>query len=544
MSEIHEECGVVAIYHLPTGPVSPLAPAQGREEVSRLIPRMLLDLQNRGQLSAGISTYSPNRTQLLRTYKKIGSVSEAFHQSNPGKFARLMDCLAGRAAIGHVRYAPENQIDRDFAHPFERSHIKKSKWFTFAFNGAICNYSELKQELLADETSCFAREADSEVMTHFLCSAIKTYDADLFEVCRQTTKKIDGGYALAFMNAWGHMFVARDPRGMKPLCYAFDGSFFAAASESVALFNLGFSSEDIKNVPPGHMIIVAPDKGVEIKEFCPSSRAAHCFFEWIYFANAASVMDGKSVYLVRTRLGEELAKLETTPYNAEDSIVVPVPDTSKAAADGMAYALKIPCLEGLMRNRYTGRTFIDGGETRKRKAETKYTPLPQVLEGKRVFLVDDSIVRSTTMRVLIDRLRKVGGAKEVHVRVPCPPILGPCFYGADMSSYSELFATSFMLRHYGLDGVTCSEDLSMKWNFTPEIEEEMAQDLGCDSLRFLPMKATSEAIGIPPLWLCSACVTHEHPTEYGCKLAAKALQEFKLCMKETLLDVPFQKKED
>ncbi|MBP5622454.1 MAG: amidophosphoribosyltransferase [Thermoguttaceae bacterium] len=530
MSEIHEECGVIAIYHLPTGPESPLAPSQGREEVSRLAARMLLDLQNRGQLAAGVSTYNPRRKQLLATYKELGTVAEAFHQSHPDQYARLMGELAGRAAIGHVRYAAENQRDRNYAHPFERSHIKKNKWFSFAFNGSLCNYEVLKQQLLKDENYCFARDADSEVFLHFLCGAVKEHGSDLLRVCQETTRTFDGGYALVFLNALGEMFVARDPRGIKPMCYAFDGSLFAAASESVALFNLGFKSEDIKDVPPGNIVIVTPDKGVEIKEFADSPRTAFCFFEWVYFANAASVMEGKSVYLARKKLGEALARLETAPID-DNSIVVPVPDTSKAAADGMAYALGIPCLEGLMRNRYTGRTFIEGGETRKRKAETKYTPLPQVLEGKRVFLVDDSIVRSTTMRVLIERLREVGRAKEVHVRIPCPPIMGPCFYGSDMSTYSELFATSHMVRNYGLDGVNCCEDLTTKWTFTPEIAVEMAKELGCDTVRFLPMQDVSDAIGIEPLWLCRACVTHENPTEWGCKLSDGALEKFRNSLK-------------
>ncbi|MBQ9874470.1 MAG: amidophosphoribosyltransferase [Thermoguttaceae bacterium] len=526
MSELHEECGVVAAYHLPNRDPSPLCPAQGPEEISRLVPRMLLDLQNRGQLSAGVSTYNPRRKQLLKTYKDVGTVAEVFHQSRRERYSRLMDDLAGRAAIGHVRYATSGRDEKSYAHPFERPHIKKNKWFAFAFNGQLANYDHLKSELLdLDENAHFARDSDSEIFMHFLCAALKNSERDLLTVCKKTTEPLDGAYSLVFMNALGEMFVARDPRGFKPLCYAFDGSLFAAASESVALFNLGFAPDAIKDVPPGYAAFVSPERGVELKEFCPSPRPTHCFFEWIYFANVASVLDGKSVYLARKRLGEELAARETVPID-EDSIVVPVPDTSKAAADGMAYALKIPCLEGLMRNRYSGRTFIEGGESRRRKAETKYCPLPQVLEGKRVFLVEDSIVRSTTMRVLIERVRKVGRAKEIHVRVACPPIVAPCFYGIDMSTYSELFATSFMMKHYGLEGVTCCDDLTTRWRTTPEIEAEMAEDLGCDSLRYLPVDALPRAIGIPSLCLCEACTSHEYPTEWGCKLSDAARENF------------------
>lgn len=527
MSELHEECGVVALYHLPKVEVSKLCPFVDCNDVSRLMPRMLLDLQNRGQLSAGITTYNPSRKQLLSTYKDVGSVAEVFHQSHPKRYIQLMDELAGPVAIGHVRYATSGRDDRNFAHPFERPHIKRNKWFSFAFNGQLANYELLKDELLKiDNNSYFALDSDSEIFKHYLCSALKNSERDLLKICQKTTERLDGAYSLVYLNALGEMFLARDPHGIKPLCYAFDGSLFAAASESVALFNLGFEADQIKDVPPGYVLIVSPDKGVELKEFSRSARTAHCFFEWIYFANVASVLDGKSVYLARKRLGEELAKQETVPID-EDSIVVPVPDTSKAAADGMAYALRLPCLEGLMRNRYSGRTFIEGGVSRQRKAETKYTPLPQVLEGKRVFLVEDSIVRSTTMRVLIRRLREVGHAKEIHVRVACPPIMAPCFYGIDMSTYKELFAARYMMKHYAVNEEQVDKvDLTTNWIMTPEIEKEMAQELGCDTLHYLPTRSLSEAIQIPSHFLCQACVNHEYPTECGCQLSQAALRNY------------------
>lgn len=525
MSELREECGIIAVYHLSTEEPSPLCPVQGPDEATRLFPRMLLDLQNRGQLSAGATTFNPNRKQLLTTYKDVGVVSEVFHLNRRYKFARLMDDLAGRAAIGHVRYASIGQEDLAYAHPFERPHIKKNKWFSFAFNAQLANYDDLKRRLLEiDENAHFSLDSDSEIFMHFLCAALKNGERDLLNVCKKLTEPLDGAYTVAFLNALGEMFVARDPRGIKPLCYACDGKLFAAASESVALFNLGFQPEQIKDVPPGYAVIV-DGKTVRLEEFSPSPRTAHCFFEWAYFANVASVLDGKSVYLARKRLGEELARIETVPLD-EDSIVVPVPDTSKAAADGMAYALKLPCLEGLMRNRYTGRTFIEGGETRRRKAETKYTPLPQVMEGKRVFLVDDSIVRSTTMRVLIERIRNVGRAKEIHVRVACPPVVAPCFYGIDMSTYSEYFATEFMMKRFNAQDAFCTEQLATEWHMTPEIEAEMAAELGCDSLRYLSTRAISQAIGIPSLNLCQACVNHEYPTEWGCRLSEIARKNF------------------
>jgi amidophosphoribosyltransferase len=221
----------------------------------------------------------------------------------------------------------------------------------------------------------------------------------------------------------------------------------------------------------------------------------------------ASTLDGRSVYLTRKALGEELARLETVPID-DDTVVVPVPDTSKAAADAMAYALKIPCVEGLIRNRYSGRTFIEGGVDRKRKAETKYTPLREVLEGKRVLLVEDSIVRATTLHVLLQRIRQLGQPREIHVRVACPPIISPCFYGIDMSTIGELFAPKFLK----------GEPL------TPEIETRMAAQLGADSLRYLPVDAIARAIGLSEESLCRACITGEYPTPCGQRLARLALE--------------------
>ena len=480
---------------------------------------MLLDLQNRGQLSAGLTTYSPSRKQLIDTHKDAGSVSEVFHFTKRARFAALMNEYAGRAAIGHVRYATSGKDDRSYAQPFERHHIKKHKWFSFAFNGRLANYDSLRESLLNDGNTYLARETDTEVFMHFLCAALSPQEEpDLLKVCEALPNLFDGAYSVVFLNALGEMFVARDPLGLKPLCYAVEGNMFAAASESVALFNLGFSAESIKNLEPGQAIFVN-ENGIRFERFAESKRTAHCFFEWVYFANVASTLDGKSVYLARKRLGEELARQEQELNDVEidaDTIVVPVPDTSKAAADAMAYALGIPSLEGLIRNRYSGRTFIEGGEYRWRKAETKYTPLREVLEGKRIFLVEDSVVRSTTMRVLLQRIRRLGHVKEIHVRAACPPIVAPCFYGVDMSTYGELFVPSYM------NGAPFEE-----WTVTRETEARMAADLGADTLRYLPIESVSRAIGLPDEKLCRACITGDYPTPWGRKLAAQAFDEYR-----------------
>lgn len=506
MSELFHECGVAAIYHLPRRGRSPLCPEQGPQQITRLMPRMLLDIQNRGQLSAGITSFNPRRNQLLETYKELGGVSEVFRLSHRGKYESLMRKYAGRAAIGQVRYATCGAEDKTYAQPFERHHVQKHKWFSFAFNGQLANYQQLRQRLLADSDNYLARDTDTEIIMHEIGRELsRNHRPSLIEIMRSISQHFDGAYCLVLLNALGDMLVARDPLGLRPMCYAVEGPLFAAASESVALVNLGFAPESVKTLLPGQAVTIT-DGQIELQTFARSPRRAHCFFEWIYFANVASTMDGRSVYLSRKALGEELARLETVPID-DDTIVVPVPDTSKAAADSMAFKLGVPSLEGLIRNRYTGRTFIESTMNRRRKAESKYTPLSEVLEGKRVILVEDSIVRSTTMKVLIKRIRKMGGAREIHVRVACPPIIAPCFYGIDMSTVGELFAPRF------LNG----------GRLTEEAQVEMAAALGADSLRYLPVESIARAIGFDADQLCQACITGEYPSPAGQELYQIAL---------------------
>jgi amidophosphoribosyltransferase len=504
MDELHHECGIAALYHLPSANASRLAPLAGPEQMSRLMPRMLLDLQNRGQLAAGMSTYDPRREKILHTYKQIGTVIEAFRLNHHAKYEAIMREYAGRAAIGHVRYATCGATDKDYAQPFERHHGCKWKWFSFAFNGQLANFAELREQLLTQTDYHITRNLDTEIIMHYLSHELSQcgeYRPNLVEVFRRLSAKFDGAYNLVFLNAMGDMVVLRDPKGFRPLCYAQDGPFFAAASESVALSNLGF--REVQTLEPGEMIVI--QEGVLRKErFAPVHRHAHCFFEWIYFANVASTLDDRSVYLTRAALGQELARQERelarVPLD-QDTVVVPVPDTGKAAADAMAFALGLASVEGLIRNRYVGRTFIEG-QNRAERVQLKYTPLREVLAGKRVLLIEDTIVRSTTMKTLLSDLRERGGAREVHVRVACPPIMAPCFYGIDMSTMRELFAPKFVN------------------NGKPTVEEqnEMAAALGADSLFYLPLEAISRCIGLEDDHLCRACLTGDYPTPTGEKL--------------------------
>lgn len=505
MAELFHECGVAAVYHLPGSPLSPLVIGDDEWHTSRLMVQLLLDIQNRGQLAAGMTSFHPEESQLLKTHKDVGTVTEVFHLNQPARGQRLMSQYPGSAAIGHTRYATCGKDDRSYAQPFERSHIEKRKWFSFAFNGQLANYPELKEEVLADPSFHLARETDTEIIMHLIAGQFSANrDVTLLDVLKNIAPRLDGAYNIVYLNAAGEMFVARDPLGIRPLCYAQEGGLFAAASESVALAHLGFQEENIHSLEPGEAVIIENGE-LRIERFAARKQTAHCFFEWIYFANVASVLDEQSVYVTRKRLGEELAKLETVPID-RDTIVVPVPDTAKAAADSMAYCLNVPSLEGLIRNRYVGRTFIDGAN-RADKVRMKYTPLREVLEGKRVLLVEDTIVRSTTMQALVKQLFERGKAKEVHIRVACPPIISPCFYGIDMSTIGELFAPRFM------EGT----------HIDASVEQAMASAIGANSLRYLPLESIARSISMSDDLLCQACINGDYPTEAGERLYQLAL---------------------
>src|SRR5437773_7858120 len=294
MDELHHECGIAAIYHFHSQNPSRLAPLAGQEQVSRLMPRMLLDLQNRGQLAAGFTTYNPRREKLLDTYKQIGAVIEAFRLNHQAKYESIMRQHAGRAAIGHVRYATCGANDVSYAQPFERQHGCKWKWFSFAFNGQLANFAELRDELLTMADYHLTRDTDTEVIMHYLAHELRGDDRpDLVDVFRNLSQRFDGAYNIVSLNAMGDMAIVRDPKGFRPLCYAQEGPLFAAASESVALLNLGF--REVHSLEPGTMIVIQ-DNQIRRERFAPREKPKHCFFEWIYFASVASTLDERSVY--------------------------------------------------------------------------------------------------------------------------------------------------------------------------------------------------------------------------------------------------------
>lgn len=506
--ELKHECGVAALYWMGEshGPNGQAGRSVHNDDVVALMPSMLLDIQNRGQLAAGFSSYNADRSQILDTYKDIGTVAEAFRMSHPAKHVAILEEYAGRAAIGHTRYATCGQDDARYAQPFERHHGRLWKWFSFAFNGQLSNYADLRDRLLQRRNYHFTLDTDTEIIMHLLAYRLRGDKLpNLREVMKSLSRHFDGAYDLVFLDAMGRMFVARDPLGLRPMCWSVQGRFFAAANESVALTNMGFT--EIHDLAPGKMIIIEKGK-LRVERFAKSVQKAHCFFEWAYFSNVASVIDSSNVYIARANLGRRLAELEDQEID-DSCIVVPVPDTAKAAGDAYAFKMGIQSVEGLMRNRYVGRTFIQSGNTRSRSVKSKYTALKDVLCGKRVFLVEDSIVRSTTLKRLVGQIRKQGKAKEIHVRVACPPIVAPCFYGIDMSTVEELFAPKFIPRKY--NGSPSEKTMA-----------EMARTLKVDSLRYLSVDDLGPCLQIPNESLCTGCVTGKYPSLWGNKLMARA----------------------
>ncbi len=476
------------------------------DNVAGPITSMLLDLQNRGQLASGFTSYDPDRSQILKTYKDVGTVSEAMRISHTGKHESIVSEHAGRAAIGHTRYATSGEEDDEqYAQPFERKHGRLWKWFALAFNGNIANYTQLRERLLSKRGYHFTLNTDTEIIMHTLAYRLRgERRPDLAKMMASISRDFDGAFNIAFMDAFGRMFVSRDPLGFRPMAWATNGRLFAAANESVALRNLGLN--EIHHLEPGQMAIVEDGK-LRIERFAKSEKKARCFFEWVYFSNVASEIDYKGVYHARARSGRILAEMEDQEVD-DTCIVVPVPDTAKAAADAYAFNMGMPCMEGVIRNRYVGRTFIQPVRTREKSAKSKYTTVRSLLNGQRVFLIEDSIVRSTTLKTLVKQV-KAEGAEEVHVRVACPPIVGPCFYGIDMSTLDELHAPKYATQRY-------------KGDPTPEMLKKMAGSLGVDSIKYLPVSALGSAIDVEQDSLCVGCVTSKYPTSWGNRLMRRA----------------------
>ncbi|MDP2974061.1 MAG: amidophosphoribosyltransferase [Candidatus Diapherotrites archaeon] len=507
MADLREQCGLAAV-HL----FKPLR-EQHLGKAAYYLYRMLLQQQNRGQLSAGISTFNAERNGLIETRKELGLVNDVFRANHAKKNKAILQQLSGSSGIGHVRYATSGRDMVDYAMPFERVHGRKWKWFSFGFNGNLANFLELKKEL---ETANYniTRNVDSEVILHFIAKQLAGESRPGYKTAFGNLATVfDGAYNLVYLNAEGTVIGLRDPMGFKPLSYASNGDKLLIASETSAFSGQGI--EKINDVQPGEMVKVE-NGAISVERFAKSKRTARCMFEWVYFANVSSVLDGKPVYDVRTALGNQLAKIETEKIST-DHIVVGVPDTGTPAAAAMAFALGAPLKEGLIRNRYVGRTFIES-TNRAEKVRDKYTLIKSVLKGKKVILVEDSIVRGTTTAGVVERVKKEGKAKEVHVRISCPPIRYPCFYGIDMSTLSELI----MPKH--------SSYAMMDAGSKPVTEKEanaVAKEIGADSVIYQPIGGLVKSIGFMENELCLACLNGCYPTECGKALLCRAVQQFK-----------------
>ncbi len=462
---LREACGVFGVY----------APD---EDVARITFFGIYALQHRGQESAGIAT-SNSRTIYLKT--GMGLVSQVFDEDD-------LSYLPGTFAIGHTRYSTTGSSNVENAQPFRVSGPNGE--LALGHNGNIVNAQVVRDEMMREGVS-FQTTTDSEVIAQLLAHAP---GADWKERWGHVMRRLNGAYALAVITP-DALMMARDPMGNRPLCLGRIDGGWVAASESCAFDHLGATF--IREIEPGEVIYIDAEG---LQSYKPAEdleqRTAFCALEYIYFARLDSVLDGKLVYPVRMNLGRELAKEHPAPGA---DVVIGVPDSATAAAIGYSQASGIPYVEGLVKNRYVGRTFIKPNQRlREVGVHLKYNPLREVLQDKRVVVVDDTIVRVTTALRVIQMLRKAG-AREVHMRVTSPPITHPCFYGIDMGTRWELIAAQ-------------------------KTVDEIRDHIGADSLGYLSKEGLETALATPTNKRCLACFTGEYPSPVPLQMDKLALE--------------------
>ncbi|MDO8615221.1 MAG: amidophosphoribosyltransferase [Dehalococcoidia bacterium] len=445
-----EKCGVFGVY----------APG---EDVARITFYGIYALQHRGQESAGIATADGHRIH-LRT--GMGLVSQVFDEMDLGY-------LPGSIAIGHTRYSTTGSSRQENAQPI---YIEGSNGpVALAHNGNLINAEVLRDEL-EDAGNGFLTTTDTEVAAQMLASAP---GADWLERCAATMRAMAGAYCFVAVTP-DSLIAMRDPYGVRPLCIGrLNGSGWVIASETCALDHLGATFE--REVAPGEVIVV-DGSGLHAMQAVEKRRDALCVFEYIYFARPDSVIRDKLLHPMRMNMGRELAR--QAPVDAD--LVIGVPDSATAAAIGYSHESGIQYAEGLVKNRYVGRTFIRPDQRlRDQGVYLKFNPLKQVISGQRLVVVDDSIVRGTTTPKVVDMLRKAG-AKEVHMRICAPPIMHPCHFGIDMATKWELIAAR------------------------QEIED-IRRHIGADSLAYLTIDGLMRAVEQPENSFCTACFTGEYP---------------------------------
>jgi amidophosphoribosyltransferase len=445
-----DECGVFGVY----------AP---ESEVARLAYFALYALQHRGQESAGIATSENGEIIALR---EQGLVSQVFDESK-------LRALPGGLAIGHVRYSTTGSSAWSNAQPIHRSDHHN---VALAHNGNLINAVELHSELRGRGVG-FSSTSDSEI----IAALISTHPADTVgEAIEDVLPRLEGAFSTVVMTTDG-VYAFRDGNGLRPLALGRLGDRYCVASESCAFDIIG--AEFLREVLPGELVELT-ERGIDTRQAIESDRRSFCVFEHIYFARPDSQLEGRRTQVSRAKMGEILWR--EAPVEAD--LVIAVPDSGNPAANGYAQASGIHKDDGLIKNRYVARTFIQPGqELRKHGLRMKFNPLPEVVGGKRVVVVDDSIVRGNTTRQIIGMLRDAG-ASEVHLRISAPPIRHPCHYGVDMSTRQEMIA----------------HDRS---------EAEVARELGADSLAYLSLDGLYEAIGSTRETHCDACFTGDYPLE-------------------------------
>jgi amidophosphoribosyltransferase len=465
----HDECGVVAAY----------LPNSAGSDASRVAFFGLYALQHRGQESAGIAT-GDGRT--LRTFTNVGLVSNAFREED-------LERLPGYLAIGHTRYSTTGSSGALNAQPI----VSKSPTMELALghNGNVINANELRDRLAEWGVTC-TTGTDSEIVAHLLAWAPgETWG----EKTAYLMRSLKGAYSLVVATK-DTIVGIRDPHAIRPLClgrYANGG--WIIASESTALDHIG--AQFVREIEPGETVVIDRDGLVSIPNPITDATAAHCVFEHIYFARPDSILDGQLTHMSRSRMGMGLAK----EHPVEADLVISVPESANSAAVGYAKASGLPYEYGLIKNRYVGRTFIEPDQRfRDLGVRNKFNPLPEVLAGKRVVVVDDSIVRGTTTPHIVELLRKAGAA-EIHVRVCAPPIANPCHFGVDMSTKDELIASNRTV-------------------------DEICELIGADSLGYLSVEGLHEAVNgdRTGAGFCNACFTGEYPIPVQLQLDKLSLE--------------------
>lgn len=460
-TEKREECGIIAIY------------SKHGKDIAPLMYNALMTLQHRGQDAAGFVVY--NERELVPK-KGLGLVSDIFKGEDLS--------IKGSIGIGHTRYPTTGRCLIEDVQPSIIQNIAT------AHNGHLANYGEIKK-MLTQEGHDIKSNVDSEPIARILYKK-RTEGKTIDEAVEYLMKTLDGAYSDVTI-VDGMLAVFRDPHAIRPLVYGENDEYICFASETCAL--------DINNIPyTGNVLggeLVTVEKGNIKRRMIKSGEPRHCMFEYVYFSRPDSIINGKYVYEVRKKLGEVLAMEH--PVNAD--IVIPVPDTARTAAEAFSKIAGIPFEEGLIKNRYIGRTFIMPSQDKRTAAvRLKLNPVRGIVSGKRVALIDDSIVRGTTMREII-ALVKDAGAREVHLRITCPPIRAPCFYGVDMSTYKELIANN--------------KDIEGTRKF-----------LEVESLGYISIQGLRKSIGLP---ICTGCLDEEYVTPYARKLAREKKDDMHGC---------------